>query len=151
MVTHPDQSPHIVLVVQFRPATGQYTIEWPSGLIDQKEGVGEAALRELKEETGYVGQVVSISPPMTNEPGMSSSRCCIVEVDVDGTLPENQKLQSQREEDEWSLQTITLPLDNLLEGLLELSKYYQPKLTVDARLYNYAAGLAAGRRSIRRN
>ncbi|RKP39044.1 NUDIX hydrolase domain-like protein [Dimargaris cristalligena] len=118
IIRKPQEPPRIVLVVQFRPATGQYTIEWPSGLIDCNESIEQAALRELKEETGYVGQVVSISPAMTCEPGMSSSRCCIVEVEVDGTLPVNLKPQTQLEDDEWSLQTITLPLDNLLESLL---------------------------------
>lgn len=33
-----------------------------SGLIDDNESVETAALRELKEETGYKGEVVGITP-----------------------------------------------------------------------------------------
>ena len=32
------------------------------GLIDQGEGAEEAAVRELKEETGYMGEVVGVTP-----------------------------------------------------------------------------------------
>jgi ADP-ribose pyrophosphatase len=38
------------------------SLEFPSGLIDANEKPEEAALRELKEETGYVGKVTSVSP-----------------------------------------------------------------------------------------
>eukprot|EP01118_Nematostelium_gracile_P005607 TRINITY_DN1783_c0_g1_i2.p1 TRINITY_DN1783_c0_g1~~TRINITY_DN1783_c0_g1_i2.p1 ORF type:complete len:181 (+),score=37.12 TRINITY_DN1783_c0_g1_i2:77-544(+) len=43
----------LVLVRQFRPATGKYSVEFPAGLIDKGETAEQAALRELKEETGY--------------------------------------------------------------------------------------------------
>ena len=35
---------------------------WSVGLIDNDEMPSEAAIRELKEETGYVGTVSSVSP-----------------------------------------------------------------------------------------
>ena len=42
----------------------------PAGLIDAGESVETCAIRELKEETGYVGEVVkvgtSVSPLMFN-------------------------------------------------------------------------------------
>lgn len=37
-----------------------------SGLIDEGESVETAALRELKEETGYKGEVVRVTPGITN-------------------------------------------------------------------------------------
>lgn len=36
-----------------------------SGLIDDNENAETAALRELKEETGYKGEVVGITPGTT--------------------------------------------------------------------------------------
>lgn len=44
----------IVLVRQFRPALGEYTLELPAGEVDEGETPAEAAIRELHEETGYV-------------------------------------------------------------------------------------------------
>lgn len=37
-------------------------IEVPAGLIDAGESPEQAAVRELKEETGYVGKVTESSP-----------------------------------------------------------------------------------------
>ena len=41
-------------------------IEVPAGLIDAGETAEQAAVRELKEETGYVGVVSESSPVMFN-------------------------------------------------------------------------------------
>lgn len=47
-------SPHeLVLVKQYRPAVGGYTWELCAGGIDPGEEPLDAALRELREETGY--------------------------------------------------------------------------------------------------
>lgn len=48
--------PALLLQKQFRPPIGKVTIEIPAGLVDEGESAAEAAVRELKEETGYVGQ-----------------------------------------------------------------------------------------------
>jgi len=55
-----------VLVKQFRPPISQVVVEIPAGLIDDGETVEQAAIRELKEETGYVGQLLETSPVMYN-------------------------------------------------------------------------------------
>ena len=38
----------------------------PAGLVDAGEDAAESAVRELKEETGYVGVAAEISPIMFN-------------------------------------------------------------------------------------
>lgn len=72
----------ILLVLQFRPPTSGWTLEFPSGLIDKDETAEIAALRELQEETGYTGKMVEIGPPITYEPGITSSCSRMVIVDV---------------------------------------------------------------------
>lgn len=63
-----------MLQKQFRPPTGAVTIEVPAGLVDEGETAEEAAVRELKEETGYVGRASTTSPVMFN--GRSSALSC---------------------------------------------------------------------------
>jgi len=48
-----DANGQILLVRQYRYATGKYTVEIPAGTIDPGETQEEAAKRELREETGY--------------------------------------------------------------------------------------------------
>ena len=45
----------IVLVRQFRPAVGRFTLEIPCGHIESGELPEAAARKELLEETGYLG------------------------------------------------------------------------------------------------
>ncbi len=48
----PDEE--IVLIRQYRFGSGEVTLEVPGGLIDPGDTPESAALRELKEETGYI-------------------------------------------------------------------------------------------------
>jgi len=47
-----DKSGSFILVRQFRPNLGCYTIEFPAGAVDEGEAPFEAASREFLEETG---------------------------------------------------------------------------------------------------
>jgi 8-oxo-dGTP pyrophosphatase MutT (NUDIX family) len=58
--------PEVLLQKQFRPPLDKVVIEVPAGLVDAGETAEEAAVRELKEETGYVGTVSETSPVMFN-------------------------------------------------------------------------------------
>jgi ADP-ribose pyrophosphatase len=71
---------HIILVEEFRSAVQRPVISLPAGLIDQapagrvQEGAIEAALRELREETGYTARRIeeAVSGPISA--GMSTER-----------------------------------------------------------------------------
>lgn len=58
--------PEIVLQKQFRPPVDKVVIEVPAGLVDEGESAAESAVRELREETGYVGIAAEVSPIMFN-------------------------------------------------------------------------------------
>ena len=60
------QGYEVVLQKQYRPPLDKVVIEIPAGLIDEGETAEQAAIRELKEETGYVGKVLEVSPVMFN-------------------------------------------------------------------------------------
>jgi ADP-ribose pyrophosphatase len=62
IIKTPGKPDQVILELQYRPAMDTPSLEFPSGLVDAGEKPEEAAIRELKEETGYVGKVTHVSP-----------------------------------------------------------------------------------------
>lgn len=56
----------MLLQKQYRPPLDKIVIEVPAGLIDPGETAEQCAVRELMEETGYVGTASESSPVMFN-------------------------------------------------------------------------------------
>ena len=67
------QDDQIVLVKQYRYATGKYLLEIPAGTLEEGEDPYHCAVRELQEETGYAANAWSrlfqcyIAPGYSNE------------------------------------------------------------------------------------
>lgn len=138
----------IVCVKQFRPPVDGYTIELPAGLIDPDEDPGTAAEREFKEETGYIGKVISVSPPSYLSPGLTNESACMVRMEVDMNLEHNTKNHERREahdglegcEKDRGLEKLLLPREGFLNALHDLQK--KDGVKIFAALYSLAVGMS---------
>ncbi|OTA97523.1 hypothetical protein M434DRAFT_391714 [Hypoxylon sp. CO27-5] len=129
--------PEIILQKQYRAPIDKVTIEVPAGLIDEGETVEEAAIRELKEETGYVAKASETSPMMFNDPGFCNTNLRMVHVTVDLSLPENQNPQPELEEDEF-IEVFLVPLATLYD---ECKRLEAEGYAIDARVGTFAEGI----------
>jgi len=65
----------VVVVRQHRFGTGQPTTEIPAGIVEPGESSGEAAARELKEETGYASDDWEYLGYVEPNPAFLNNRC----------------------------------------------------------------------------
>lgn len=64
----------LVLVEQFRPAVETSVLEFPSGHVDAGETPEQAAIRELKEETGFTANNLSFLGKYWSDTGRNGNR-----------------------------------------------------------------------------
>ncbi|CAB1345841.1 unnamed protein product [Coregonus sp. 'balchen'] len=119
----------VVMVKQFRPPMG-------CCLIDEGESAETAALRELKEETGYKGEVVGVTPVTCLDPGLSNCTTQIVMVNINGDDLENTNPTQQLE----FVEVLLLPLDEFQRKIDDLMK--KEKIVVDSKVYIYGMGMS---------
>jgi ADP-ribose pyrophosphatase len=62
----------VLLVEQERPAASMRSVEVPAGLVDSGESPEEAAVRELREETGYEAGKLQLLTSVYPTPGISN-------------------------------------------------------------------------------
>ena len=138
ILLHPTKPAATMLVIQYRPPLDAYTVEWPAGLIDASETPEEAALRELKEETGYENaRVLSVSPTIAADPGLTNANMALVMVEVD--VKEGEEMPEQRLDDGEAIERVVVPLEEFYNRLVEYSK--RPRFVIAAKLYHFAAGM----------
>ena len=121
---------YVVVISQFRVPTNSICWEFPAGLIDKGESPTEAAIRELKEETGLIGEVISVSPFLYTSPGLSNESGCLVRMSVDFD-----KQGETHFDDSEDITTMCIPQDQLLSFIDGKIKQGN---AIDCKLYMWA-------------
>lgn len=101
----------VILIRQFRHATGRTLLELPAGLIDPVEEILETARRELHEETGYVAGTLRHLTTVFMTPGYSNERASIV-------LAEDCVATDHEPDPDEPIQIVTMPIAGI-PALLE--------------------------------
>lgn len=109
-----------VFIKQYRPAINNYILGFPAGLVEE-ENLEEESLRELKEETGYIGKVKNISPTLYSNAALVSDTVRLVSIEIDENLEEN-KNPVQCLESEEEIEVLLVSKDNIKSFLLEEQK-----------------------------
>ena len=128
-----EPSERYIIIRQFRPPTNSYLLEFPAGLVDNGETRDQTAIRELSEETGYIGEVERISPRLYSSPGILSEAVSFAHMQVNENLPRNQRPKAQNEPGEF----ITV----FKKSVDEISEFFSQEISqgvkFDAKLYSY--------------
>jgi 8-oxo-dGTP pyrophosphatase MutT (NUDIX family) len=66
-----------VMVRQYRHGADMITTEFPAGLVEPGENPRNAALRELREETGYRAQRLALLGELRPNPAFMTNRCFV--------------------------------------------------------------------------
>ena len=125
-------SHRLVLIRQYRPPADGIVLEFPAGLIDEGETPETAALRELREETGYHGVIRKIFPPAYNSPGLTGEFIHTVLMEI----PENAQKELKTDFDESEqIETLLIPKHSLLESVESMCA---EGIRIDAKVLAYA-------------
>ena len=129
----------VLLEVIHRIPTQRYVISFPAGFQDNLEDPpSKTALRELKEETGYIGNNPREILRHWTDPWKSCDRSATVYADIDLTLKENQNPQPEVEFFE-NITPFWVPVKGLKHSLSEICK--ENDFDVDGRLHSWAEGI----------
>lgn len=99
----------LVLVRQFRFGLDDFSLEIPGGVMDRGEDAIAAGVRELREETGYVGTAARLLGAVHPNPAMQNNRCHLV-------LVENARQEAKLDWDtDEEFEIMTRPVDEVYE------------------------------------
>ncbi|XP_076099213.1 ADP-sugar pyrophosphatase-like isoform X1 [Mytilus galloprovincialis] len=133
----------LVLVKQYRPPMKCYTLEFPAGLIDPDETAATCGLRELKEETGYIGTLKHESPVTCLDPGIGGTTCHLITAEIDGDIDSNIHPKNKLEESEF-IEVLCIPTDELLNKLNDFTKQ---GVVVNTMVYSYAIAMEQSKKT----
>jgi ADP-ribose pyrophosphatase len=116
-------SNRFVLIRQFRHTLDGSIIGFPAGIIElgrrrDPDAVRREALRELREETGYLGRITGTSPPLKTHSGIMDQESLLLRAEIDETLPENRAPVQELEPGE-EIEVILKKRESIRDFLLE--------------------------------
>ncbi|MDX2185875.1 MAG: NUDIX hydrolase [Opitutaceae bacterium] len=103
----------LVLVNQFRFGVDTFSLEIPGGVIEVGEDPVVAGVRELEEETGFIGQNPKLIASVHPNPAIMSNRCHLVLVE------QCQRVSSQAWDTDEEIQVSTAPIDDVFRWVAE--------------------------------
>lgn len=123
------QSGSLVVIEQFRVPLERTVAEFPAGLVDSGESPEAAARRELREETGFEGEILEVGPAVATTAGLSTETVRMVFMQV----AEQPAGEAAPEGAERITVRVLAPSD--FEAFLAECRHR--KLILDAKLYLY--------------
>ncbi len=101
-------SGRFVLLRQYRQAIENTVLGFCAGVAPRGSDPEVEGLRELREETGYVGRIVGSSGPLKVNVGISNDDQFILSAEIDENDPRNQHPQQELEPSE-EIETVLVP------------------------------------------
>jgi len=143
----------LILIGNYRPPIDKYVIEFPAGLVDSADDCFTDAVRELKEETGFVPEKIlniidskkipQVSPIVYSEPSVTNENEKIIILQIDGENELNKNTKQELEETE-NINVHLVDLDEkLLESISKLAK--ENDYVIETKVYTFALGISLGK------
>ena len=128
----------IILVRQFRPPAGKLMVEFPAGLIDPGESAAETAIRELYEETGFAGKVLSCTAGGYSSPGMTGESIILASMEIDGNAYPDAVIPENHQEECESIEVFRVKISALAEFIRRME---EDGCGIDSKIYTVLAFL----------
>ena len=114
MVLPITSSKEIIFVRQYRHAVGEFFLELPAGNFDlTKESAEVAAIRELKEETGYIPQKIRKIATLYDKPSKDTNQIHLF-------LAENvSKVGEQQLDITEEIEVVFIPVESVLDKIAQ--------------------------------
>ena len=96
-----------VMVRQYRYPVGSYDLEFPAGRREPGEAILDAALRELRQETGYLAKEIKLIYSMYSHPSGSNGTTSVCLAVVDDESRANSELDVEEQHADLVVEEIT--------------------------------------------
>lgn len=117
----------IILVKQYRISVDKEILEIPAGMIEPGEAPKEAAIRELRGETGYESKNIEYVTEFYSSPGYSSEKIYLFYAD-------NLELKEQNLDEEEQIEVLEVSIDEALK-MIEVGDIMDSKTIAGILLY----------------